>query len=76
MIRRTTSSAMIATIGDRSNAPIGGIKVTTENAWFAARPSGTEDIYKIYVESFRGTDHMQEVARAAQEIVDRVLKEA
>ena len=59
-----------------NNAPIGGIKITTANAWFAARPSGTEDIYKIYVESFRGADHMQDVAREAQALVDGVLKEA
>ena len=40
-----------------NGAAIGGLKVTTENAWFAARPSGTEDVYKIYAESFRGPDH-------------------
>ena len=40
-----------------NDAPIGGLKVTTENGWFAARPSGTEDVYKIYAESFKGVDH-------------------
>ena len=41
-----------------NGAKIGGLKVTTESAWFAARPSGTEDVYKIYAESFRGADHL------------------
>src|SRR5699024_8586788 len=41
-----------------NGAPIGGLKVTTQSAWFAARPSGTEDVYKIYAESFRGDDHL------------------
>jgi phosphoglucomutase len=53
--------------------PIGGLKVTTENAWFAARPSGTEDVYKIYAESFLGTEHLARVQAAAQELVDSVL---
>jgi phosphoglucomutase len=52
-----------------NNAPIGGLKVVTENGWFAARPSGTEDIYKIYAESFRGKDHLQLIFSEAQEIV-------
>lgn len=56
-----------------NNAEIGGVKVVTENAWFAARPSGTEDIYKIYGESFRGNDHLRAVLTEAQAIVDRVL---
>ncbi len=53
-----------------NNAPIGGLKVVTENGWFAARPSGTEDIYKIYAESFKGTDHLQKILAEAQEIVN------
>ncbi|GAC56308.1 phosphoglucomutase [Gordonia hirsuta DSM 44140 = NBRC 16056] len=53
--------------------PIGGLKVVTENAWFAARPSGTEDVYKIYAESFRGHDHLAQVQAAAQQLVDSVL---
>jgi phosphoglucomutase len=52
-----------------NNAPIGGLKVVTENGWFAARPSGTEDIYKIYAESFRGQDHLRQILSEAQEIV-------
>jgi phosphoglucomutase len=57
-----------------NDAPIGGIKVIAASGWFAARPSGTEDIYKIYVESFRGADHLRVVAREAQDIVDRALQ--
>lgn len=56
-----------------NDAPLGGLKVTTENAWFAARPSGTEDVYKIYAESFRGPEHLTEVQRAAQAVVDKVI---
>jgi phosphoglucomutase len=56
-----------------NNAEIGGVKVSTENGWFAARPSGTEEIYKIYGESFRGQDHLRAILSEAQTIVDRVL---
>ncbi|QDP97015.1 alpha-D-glucose phosphate-specific phosphoglucomutase [Microlunatus elymi] len=56
-----------------NDAPIGGLKVTTANAWFAARPSGTEDVYKIYAESFRGQDHLTQVQDAAREVVNAVL---
>jgi len=56
-----------------NGAAIGGLKVTTENAWFAARPSGTEDVYKIYAESFRGDDHLARVQDAARELVASVL---
>jgi phosphoglucomutase len=56
-----------------NNAEIGGVKVTTENGWFAARPSGTEDIYKIYGESFRGQDHLDAILAEAQTIVDQAL---
>ncbi len=52
-----------------NSAPIGGLKVVTENGWFAARPSGTEDIYKIYAESFRGQDHLRMIFAEAQQIV-------
>ncbi|MFE7012958.1 phosphoglucomutase (alpha-D-glucose-1,6-bisphosphate-dependent) [Streptomyces sp. NPDC057651] len=58
-----------------NDAAIGGVKVTTENAWFAARPSGTEDVYKIYAESFRGPDHLAQVQTEAQSIVDAALAE-
>jgi phosphoglucomutase len=47
--------------------------VTTENAWFAARPSGTEDVYKIYAESFRGPEHLAEVQEAAKDVVNKVI---
>lgn len=56
-----------------NGAPIGGLKVVTASAWFAARPSGTEDVYKIYAESFRGTDHLRAVQEAAKGLVDSVL---
>ena len=56
-----------------NGAAIGGVKVTTEHAWFAARPSGTEDVYKIYAESFRGPDHLAEVQAEAKQIVDAAL---
>lgn len=57
-----------------NNAAIGGLKVVTENGWFAARPSGTEDIYKIYGESFLGESHLQSILSEAQTIVDLALK--
>lgn len=56
-----------------NGAPIGGLKVTTASAWFAARPSGTEDVYKIYAESFRGPEHLAEVQSAAADLVASVL---
>ncbi|WP_289008591.1 phosphoglucomutase (alpha-D-glucose-1,6-bisphosphate-dependent) [uncultured Thermomonospora sp.] len=56
-----------------NGAPIGGVKVCTEHAWFAARPSGTEDVYKIYAESFRGPDHLALVQDEARELVNRTL---
>ena len=59
-----------------NGAAIGGIKVVAENGWFAARPSGTENIYKIYAESFRGEDHLRRVLEEAQTIVDGALKAA
>ena len=56
-----------------SGDAIGGLKVTTQSAWFAARPSGTEDIYKIYAESFRGEEHLAQVQEAAQQVVSAAL---
>ncbi|MEP7325275.1 MAG: phosphoglucomutase (alpha-D-glucose-1,6-bisphosphate-dependent) [Gemmatimonadota bacterium] len=56
-----------------NNAPIGGLKVTTESGWFAARPSGTENIYKIYAESFRSQSHLGQIVDEAREIVGRSL---
>jgi len=57
-----------------NGAPIGGLKVVTENGWFAARPSGTEDIYKLYAESFTGSDHLGRIQEEAQAIIRRVLR--
>lgn len=56
-----------------NNAPIGGLKVVAENGWFAARPSGTEDIYKLYAESFKGQEHLREIQAEAQAIIDAAL---
>ena len=58
-----------------NHAPLGGIKLITASGWFAARPSGTEDIYKIYAESFRGEDHLRTLLGEAQDIVDHALGE-
>ncbi len=59
-----------------TNAPIGGLKVVTASAWFAVRPSGTENIYKIYAESFRGENHLKAIVGEAQEIVNNALASA
>ncbi|MFU8947724.1 phosphoglucomutase (alpha-D-glucose-1,6-bisphosphate-dependent) [Mycetocola zhadangensis] len=56
-----------------NGAAVGGVKVVTENAWFAARPSGTEDVYKIYAESFKGAEHLKQVQAEAKLIVDTAL---
>ena len=56
-----------------NNAPIGGLKVTTDEAWFAARPSGTEDVYKIYAESKKGADHLATVQEEAKKVVSEAL---
>ena len=56
-----------------NNAAIGGLKVVTENGWFAARPSGTEDIYKIYLESFKGEAHLALLEKEAKQLVDSVI---
>jgi phosphoglucomutase len=66
----------ILTTAPGNDARIGGLKVTTEGGWFAARPSGTEDIYKIYAESVRGDEHLQHIVREAQAIVDAALAPA
>lgn len=55
-------------------APIGGLKVVTENGWFAARPSGTEDVYKVYAESFRGIDHLRKIQEEAETLILNVFK--
>ena len=56
-----------------NDAAIGGLKVTTQNAWFAARPSGTEDVYKVYAESFKGPDHLARVQEEAKAVVTAAL---
>jgi len=60
----------ILTHAPGNGAPVGGLKVVTEGGWFAARPSGTEDIYKIYAESFRGADHLRRILGEAQNLVN------
>jgi phosphoglucomutase len=64
----------ILTTAPGNGAPIGGLKVVAESGWFAARPSGTENIYKIYAESFKGTDHLHRIQEEAQAIVGEALK--
>jgi phosphoglucomutase len=56
-----------------NGAPIGGLKVSAKSGWFAARPSGTENIYKIYAESFQGADHLRRILEEAQTIVSNAL---
>ena len=63
----------ILTTAPGNNAAIGGLKVATESAWFAARPSGTEDVYKIYAESFQGPEHLAQVQEAARAVVSAAL---
>jgi phosphoglucomutase len=63
----------ILTEAPGNHAPIGGLKVTTENGWFAARPSGTEDVYKIYAESFKGKDHLKQIQTEAQDLVNKAI---
>jgi phosphoglucomutase len=63
----------ILTTAPGNGEAIGGLKVTTKNAWFAARPSGTEDVYKIYAESFLGADHLKAVQDEARKVVAGAL---
>jgi phosphoglucomutase len=76
-VRRTDMAGetiqTILTRAPGNSAPIGGLKVIAEGGWFAARPSGTEDIYKIYAESFRGADHLRHIIEEAQAIVTEAL---
>jgi phosphoglucomutase len=67
----TITAKLTAAPGNQ--APIGGLKVTTANGWFAARPSGTEEIYKIYAESFKGREHLKEIQSQARSIVEAVM---
>ena len=66
----------ILTTAPGNGAPIGGLKVATESGWFAARPSGTEDVYKVYAESFRGEDHLAQLIDEAQQLVSDALARA
>jgi len=67
------SITAVLTEAPGNHAAIGGLKVTTENGWFAARPSGTEDVYKIYAESFLGEDHLKKIQTEAQALVDSAI---
>jgi phosphoglucomutase len=66
----------ILTAAPGNAAPIGGLKVATDAGWFAARPSGTEDVYKVYAESFRGEDHLAQLIEEAQQLVMAALERA
>jgi len=81
--RHITASALagekiiaVLTEAPGNGAAIGGIKVITENGWFAARPSGTEDVYKIYAESFKGEDHLRRIQEDAQELISAAFRSA
>jgi len=63
----------VLTAAPGNGAPIGGIKIIAASGWFAARPSGTEDVYKIYAESFRDEDHLRMIQQEAQDAVTRLL---
>ncbi len=63
----------ILTTAPSNNEPIGGMKVITDGGWFAARPSGTENVYKLYAESFRGVEHLKRIQAEAQELIQRAL---
>jgi phosphoglucomutase len=68
--------ALTLTRAPGNDAPIGGLKVVSASGWFAARPSGTEDVYKIYAESFHGPDHLAQIQREAAAIVASALARA
>ena len=63
-------------IAPGNGAAIGGLKVVTANGWFAARPSGTEDVYKIYAESFLGIDHLRRIQEEARELISGIFASA
>ena len=65
------SVSSILTHAPANQAPIGGLKVVAQNSWFAARPSGTEDMYKIYAESFKSLEHLKQIQGEAQELVQK-----
>jgi phosphoglucomutase len=64
------------TAAPANGAPIGGLKIVTKNGWFAARPSGTEDVYKIYAESFLGTEHLNRIQNEAKALIARTFESA
>jgi phosphoglucomutase len=74
---QVAGEAIVATLtkAPGNDAPIGGLKVQTEHGWFAARPSGTEDVYKIYAESFRGQEHLRRIQDEAREVVSAALRQ-
>ena len=76
--REVAGEAVIAieTAAPSGGAPFGGVRVRTASGWFAARPSGTEDIYKIYSESFRGPDHLRQIEDEAQKMIGDALSGA
>jgi phosphoglucomutase len=59
-----------------NNAPLGGMKVVTQNGWFAVRPSGTEDVYKIYAESFKSKEHLTQIQEEARAIIETLFRTA
>ena len=65
----------VLTAAPGNGQPFGGIKVTSDSGWFAARPSGTEDVYKIYAESFRSQAHLREIQREAQIAIAHAFKD-
>jgi phosphoglucomutase len=73
---RLYSLAELIDLAEANNPEMRSLKVVTAGGWFAARPSGTEDIYKIYAESFQGEAHLTSIVSEAQEIVDRALESA
>jgi len=72
---RLAGGAIVATLtrAPANEVPIGGLKVVTTDGWFAARPSGTEDVYKVYAESFRSQSHLEAIVAEAQHIVADAL---
>jgi phosphoglucomutase len=66
----------VLTTAPANGAALGGVKVVTEHGWFAARPSGTEDVYKVYAESFLGTEHLERILEEATAVVSAALEAA
>jgi phosphoglucomutase len=64
----------LLTTAPGNNAPIGGLKVVAPSGWFAARPSGTENVYKLYAESFKGRDHLARIQKEAEEVIQRAFQ--